>query len=157
MNAVREWAAAICMAVLAAAMLQNIVPNGSMERMIRFVIGAFVVCVLIQPVSSIVPQISVDFQQSAQNETNTHLQDTVNRQMSDAAQQSIHNLVISELSQINIKCENVSVNMDTHEDGSISINQVIVTLAKGYDAYCGTAAERLEKVTGLKMEVKPYG
>lgn len=145
------------MAVLAAGLLQNLVPNGSMERMIKFIIGAFVICVLIQPVAQIVPQISINLQDSTASAPNTHLQETVNSQINDAAQQSIRNLVITELNQINIKCENVTVNMDTHEDGSISINKVVVTLAKGYDAFCESASEHLEKVTGLKMEVIAYG
>jgi Stage III sporulation protein AF (Spore_III_AF). len=157
MSAVKEWSAAICIAVLAAALLQNLVPNGSMERMIRFVIGAFVICVLIQPVASIVPQIDFNLQEPAQGSTPTHLQETVNTQLSDAAQQSIRNMVTAELGRIGIKCENVSVIMDTHEDGSISINKVVVTLAKGYGASCDTAAGQLEKVTGLKMEVTADG
>lgn len=157
MNAVKAWSLAICLAVLAASMLHNLVPNGSMERMIRFLIGAFVICVMIQPITSIIPEINFDVQQSFPSQTDDRLQNTVNRQMTDAAQQSIRNLVISELSQMNIKCKNVSVFMDTREDGSISINKVIVTLAKGYGAYRDAAVEHLKKVTGLKMEVAANG
>lgn len=157
MSAVKEWSAAICIAVLAAALLQNLVPSGSMERMIRFVIGAFVICVLIQPIASIVPKIDFNLQEPASSSTPAHLQETVNAQLSDAAQQSIRNMVTAELGRIGIKCENVSVIMDTHEDGSISINKVVVTLAKGYGASCDTAAGQLEKVTGLKMEVTADG
>ncbi len=153
MNAVKEWSAAICMAVLAASMLQNLVPNGSMERMVKFVIGAFVICALIQPLAKIVPQVSFDFQENTKSPVNSELKGTVETQLSSAAQNSIRNLVITELNNINIKCENVNVIMDTNEDGSISINKVVVTLAKGYDADCKTASEHLEKALGLKMEV----
>ena len=153
MNAVKEWSAAICMAVLAAAMLQTLVPNGSMERMVKFVIGAFVICALIQPLAKVVPQINIDLQESTQNPVNSQLKGTVETQLTTAAQQSIKNLVITELNNINIKCENVNAIMDTNEDGSISINKVVVILAKGYGADCKAASDHLEKALGLKMEV----
>ena len=153
MNSVKEWSAAICMAALAAAMLQSLVPNGSMERMVKFVIGAFVICVLIQPLSKIVPQINVDLQETTKKPANSQLANTVKNQMSTAAQDSIKNLVITELNNLNIKCKNVNAIMDTNEDGSISINKVVVILAKGYDGDCKKAADHLEKTLGLKMEV----
>ena len=153
MNAVKEWSAAICMAALAAALLQTLVPSGSMERMVKFIIGAFIICALIQPLAKIVPEISLNLQESTQHSVNSQLKDTVDTQLSTAAQTSIKNLVMTELNNINIKCENVNVIMDTNEDGSISINKVVVILAKGYDADCQKASDHLEKALGLKMEV----
>lgn len=153
MNAVKEWTAAICMAVLAAAMLQNLVPGGSMERMVKFIIGAFVICAIIAPISKIVPQISLELQQPSQSQADTGFKNTVEKQISSAAQESIYNLVVAELSRINIKCENVTAIMDTHEDGSISINKVVVKLAKGHSAECQTASDYLQKELGLKTEV----
>lgn len=157
MSAVREWSAAICMAVLAAAMLQSLVPGGSMERMTKFVIGAFVICAIIAPISKIVPQISADLQDYGQAQPNTQLQSTVDNQISSAAQESIYNLVVAELSRIDVKCENVAVIMNAREDGRISINKVVVKLAKGYSAECQKASDYLQKELGLKTEVTADG
>lgn len=157
MSAVREWSAAICMAVLAAAMLQTLVPGGSMERMVKFVIGAFVICALIAPVSKIVPQISLDLRDYGKAQPNAQLQSTVDGQVAAAAQESVYNLVVAELSRIDIKCENVTVMMDTREDGRISINKVVVKLAKGYSAECRKASDYLQKELGLKTEVTADG
>lgn len=153
MNGVREWSTAICMAALVAAMMQSLVPNGSMERMVRFVIGAFIICALIVPITKIVPQISVTLQKSASTQDNTQFKGTVEKQLYTAAQQSITNLVVAELNNMNIKCENVNVIMDTNEDGSISINKVVVILAKGYGTDRQKALAQLEKTLGVKMEV----
>ena len=46
--------------------------------------------------------------------------------------------------------------MDMTEDGRIVINKVAVTLRASTEE-CGEAAGRLEKATGLKMEVTAYG
>ena len=153
MNGVREWSTAICMAALVAAMLQSLVPNGSMERMVRFVIGAFVICALIAPIAKIVPEISMNLQESTGSQENSKLKGTVEKQLSSAAQESITNLVNTELNNLDIKCKNVNVIMDTNEDGSISINKVVVILAKGYGKDIQKASAHLEKTLGIKMEV----
>jgi hypothetical protein len=153
MNAVKEWSAAICMAALVAAMMQSLIPGGSMERMVKFVIGAFVICALIVPLAKIAPKISASMQQNENKPGNSQLEATVEKQFSSAAQESITNLVMTELNNINIKCKNVNVIMDTNEDGSISINKVVVILAKGHGADCEKASAHLEKTLGLKMEV----
>lgn len=153
MNDIREWTTVICLAALVAAMLQSLVPNGSMERMAKFVIGAFVICALISPLSRIIPKIGVSLRGTDTVPEGTRLQSTVEQQVRTAAQESITNLVAAELSGIQMKCKNVTVDMDTNDDGSISITKVIVVLDKENAADCQRAAAYLEKELGLKMEV----
>lgn len=153
MNAVKEWTSVICMAALIASLLHGLVPNGSMERMIRFVIGAFIICAMLQPLGKAIPEIRVKWNTEEENPVNSRLETTVQEQTKSAAQESIKNLVVAELSGIHIKCKNVRVMMDTDADGRISINRVIVELEKGYEADRQRASDHLTKVLGLKMEV----
>lgn len=153
MNGIREWTTVICLAAVSAAMLQSLVPNGSMERMAKFVIGAFVICALISPLSKALPQIGAALKDSGTVQESTRLQSTVEEQTRSAAKASITNLVAAELSSIHMKCKNVDVVMDTNESGSISITKVIVVLDKENTAGCQKAAAWLEKELGLKMEV----
>lgn len=156
MNAVREWTAAICLAALVAALVQGLVPSGAMERMAKFVIGAFVLCILILPLSKVVPQWKQSFAASARQpaaSNNSRLETTVGRQYEDAARQSITNLVAAELKPMNINCKNVQVNMDTNSNGSISITKVVVNLDRKNSADCQRAKTLLEKDLGLNVEV----
>ncbi|TGJ76082.1 stage III sporulation protein AF [Caproiciproducens galactitolivorans] len=153
MNAVREWSAAICLTALVATFLQSLVPGGSMERMVRFVLGAFMICAIIVPLAKTAPQIGTWFQVDTPSRSSSPFVGTVDRQISEAAQESIQNLVITECRNIGVKCKNVRVFMDTNEDGSISINKVVVILAKGYRSDCEKASAHLQKVLGLKTEV----
>lgn len=153
MNAVREWTAGICVAALAAAVLQGMVPNGAMERMFRLVMGAFMVCVLILPLQKLVPKLSAIGQGGTSAQEQTRLEGAVTQQYQDAAQQSIRNLVFSELGRMNIKCEKVVASMDIKEDNSIVINRVKVVLAAEEASKCQKVAAELEKTLGLKMEV----
>ena len=155
MNGVREWAAVICMAALTAAMLQNLVPNGSMERMARFVIGAFVICAMIAPISKTLPQLRVAMDRGSPSggQNAGRLNSTVERQYRDAAERSVKGLVAAELGRMGIKCKNVRVIMDTDENGSISITKVVATIGKESAAKRGTTSAALQKTLGIQTEV----
>ena len=42
MSGVQSWAISVCFTVIAASILQYISPNGAMERVMKLVLGAFV-------------------------------------------------------------------------------------------------------------------
>lgn len=154
MNGIREWSTVVCLAALAAAMLQSMIPNGSMERMAKFVIGAFVICAMIVPISRALPQIRFSLNQSSARIQNSgRLSSEVEKQYREAARQSITGLVNSELGRMGIKCKNVQVFMDTDENGSISISKVIVTIAKESAAGRAGISSALQKTLGIQTEV----
>lgn len=154
MSGVKEWATVICLAALSAAMLQSLVPTGSMERMSKFVIGAFIICALISPLSKAVPQIRAGLETNNRPaQENKRLNSTVDRQFKDAARESITGLVQAELKQMGINCKNVQVIMDTDETGSISINKVIVTIEGKAGSGRAGVSSALEKTLGIQTEV----
>jgi hypothetical protein len=159
MKDIQQWTMVICLAALTASLAQSILPAGSMERMGKFVVGAFIICVMISPLSKFVPQIRLSFDSGSDwtASQNTQLQSTVNDQLKRATQESIQNLVTAELARIQIKCKNVSVMMDTKEDGRISITKVTVTLSKKDVSKTKTAQDYLSKELGLQMEVVADG
>ncbi|MCI1955496.1 MAG: stage III sporulation protein AF [Oscillospiraceae bacterium] len=159
MSGIQQWTAVICLAALVAALAQGLIPAGSMERMGKFVVGAFVLCVMIVPVFKAVPKIGAGLESanSGGQGQDTRLESTVNSQVMEESQKSVANLVTAELSRIRIKCKNVRVVMDTNRDGRISINKVIVTLDKKDAADAESAAEYLKKELGLKTEVVSDG
>jgi hypothetical protein len=159
MKEIQQWTMVICLAALTASLAQSILPAGSMERMGKFVVGAFIICVMVSPLSKFAPQIRMSINSGGdwKASQNTQLQTTVNDQLKQATQESIQNLVTAELARIQIKCKNVSVIMDTKEDGRISINKVIVTLPKKDVAKTKTAQDYLVKELGLQTEVVADG
>lgn len=158
MNEVREWTAVICLAAIVAAVVQGMVPNGSMERMAKFVIGAFILCALIVPIAKLTPRLGTELSQNSRAaQPDTRLSSAVNRQYESAAQESVSNLVAAELGRIGMKCKNVQVMMDTNQSGSISITKVIVTLDSKNAADRQKAADALNKALGLKVEVVSNG
>ncbi len=154
MSDVKTWATVICLVTLISALMQYLVPDGSMGKMMKLVLGVFVICGIILPLSKIVPKISVDLQDTVSSVQGTQtFQDTVDQQIYSAANAGIQNIVITELNTMNIKCENVAVMMDTKTTSSISISKVVVTVANQYAGQCTEITAHLEKVLGLKTEV----
>lgn len=152
MNGIREWSAVLCMAALAAAIVQYLLPGGAMDKIVRLVLGAFLICSILIPLHKIIPELSMELSAVSQERDSRDFQDTVNAQICSAAGDSIRNLVITELADNQIQCKNVAVMMDTKEDGSIVISKVVVTLDEDAER-CAEVQARLEKKLELKTEV----
>lgn len=159
MKAVQQWTLIICLASLVAALVQSILPNGGMERMGRFVMGAFLICVMIEPIARFVPSLRVNLQSSADTSTSdgSKIQATLNSQVEEQSKKSISNLVTAELARLGIKCKNVRVDMDTTGDGRINISKVVIRLNRADTSQTEQAQKYLEKELGLKTEVVADG
>ena len=159
MKEVQQWTAVICLAALTASLAQSLLPSGTMERMGKFVAGAFMICVMIAPVTKFAPQLRAGFSAAGKTSVSQRsaLESTVSNQVAEASRKSVANLVAAELSRIRIKCKNVRVVMDTKQDGRISITKVIVTLDAKDAASRKAVQEHLEKELGLKTEVVADG
>ncbi|WP_101697889.1 stage III sporulation protein AF [Clostridium minihomine] len=154
MNGVREWSSIIVMAALAASILQYLIPGGSMEKVTRLVIGAFIICSILVPVGRLVHHFEVEAFAAHDDLTpNIQYQDTVNQQTVRAAENAVRTVVISQLAQNGIQCKNVTLNMDTNEDGSISITKVFVSLDQKELGKLQETQKLLERELGLKTEV----
>ena len=154
MNAIRDWASVICICILAVTAIQYLSPNGAMERAMQIVTGAFLICSILLPLSKALPQLAMEIPAfSSQIEPNTQLEDTVDRQLYEAAQSGITAVVTREIGKMGLSCKNVEINMDINESGSIVINQVKVFLAQVTKEQCVQAQMELQNITGLNMEV----
>lgn len=155
MKEIQQWTAVICLAALTATLAQWPLPPGSMERMGKFIVGAFIVCVMISPISKFVSQANLALSESTgpEKQQSEKFENTVENQVEEESRKSITSLVTAELSRIGMKCKNVQVTMDRNKDGRISITKVIVCLNSKNAADAQKAKEYLEKELQLKTEV----
>ncbi len=154
MNEIRGWAAMICMAALAVALLQFLVPGKGSQPAMRMVLGAFLVCAMLSPFRNGIP----DFDFSAvYEEVDTGISDVVQEQFYEAAERNIRSVVAQTLYESGILCKNIELFMDTDGNNGIVINKVVVYLS-AEDAARGEEIEAdLEEVLGLETEVAAYG
>ncbi|MDU7337469.1 MAG: stage III sporulation protein AF [Clostridium sp.] len=158
MSGIREWSSVIVLAALAAGILQYLMPSGSMEKVTRLVIGAFVICSILVPIGKLAKQADVQaFAQENSALPNVQYQDTVNKQTVDAAQASVRTVVLATLTEKGIPCKNVALSMDTNEDGRISITKVFVSLDQKDLGRIQETKKLLEQELGLTTEVTADG
>ena len=159
MTELQQWAMLVCGAVLISALLQYLIPEGSMEKMGKLIVSVFILCSLLIPIGKVVPTLAADFQISfsqSQQGAPEYL-DTVDQQIYEEVNNGIRTLVIGKLAEREIRCKNVTVIMDTNEDDSISITKVKVVLPFEETGRCEEAADYLEQILGLPTEVTTDG
>ncbi len=158
MSGVQSWAVGVCFTVAAAAVLQYLAPGGVMQRMVKLILGAFVLYGIMMPLISLVPQLQnglQDYIDTGQGASAVDLSDTVQEQMYTAASSGIQSVVAVELAKKNVHCENVALIMDRNPDNSISISKVLVTVSSAAMSQ-DVLEQHLSGVLGLKTEVTIY-
>lgn len=158
MSGVQSWAVGVCFTVVAAAVLQYLAPGGAMQRMVKLILGAFVLYGIMMPLISLVPQLQnglQDYIDTGQGASAVDLSDTVQEQMYTAASSGIQSVVAVELAKKNVHCENVALIMDRNPDNSISISKVLVTVSSAAMSQ-DVLEQHLSGVLGLKTEVTIY-
>lgn len=152
MSAIQGWTAGVCFAVLAVAILQQILPDGAMRRMAELAVGAFFLCAVLAPLAKAAPDLSLFFQASSQPAREA-LRDTVETQRQQAVRASLENLIAAQLVREGIFYKKIEVFMDMDEDGGIVISKVAVILPQKYAGDCGRAAASLSEALGMTVEV----
>ena len=125
MNGIKEWSAILCLAALASCMLEMIIPSGRMEKIMRFVLGGFLLCAIISPISNLdfhFPDLEVSDSSQAQS-FSVHFE----QQVVDAARDNVEGLVGQKLREAQIPYKKVEAVMDTSSSDSIGISKLIVT------------------------------
>ena len=158
MNAVQVWAAAVCSAVLVAALLQYFSPGGSMDRVFRMVLAAFAVLSFLSPMSALLQS---DFSQELRafqsGAAQAQFEELVDTQITEALSVNLKSLVAAELAQQGLAYQKMDVKTDIGEDGRIVINRIVVVLPRENAGMCLSAAARLESALGIRAEVTVDG
>lgn len=128
MNAVREWSTIICLAAIVCTMLELMCPDGKTEKMVRFVLAAFLICAMISPLTGTISKISFDLNKDSVQANNSAFKKKVSETTISVASDNIKSLATQELEQHDISSKKIDVFMDTNENGSISMIKMKVYL-----------------------------
>jgi len=153
MEMLKEWAAALCGAVVLCCGANLIVPDGKNSKMMKMVLSLVMLCVLVSPIRTINSCRTDFFDIEKQvTEPGEQLLDTVEQQTCDKIKTSINDLIKSELYAEDIIPEKIFIDMDISPDGCISIGQVAVTVKSSLADQCGRIKDILKHRLGLDAE-----
>ncbi|MCI9272820.1 MAG: stage III sporulation protein AF [Clostridiales bacterium] len=155
MNSVIQWATVVCLAAVVGAMVELVTPSGRMEKMVRFVLGAFMICAIITPLTGTAFKITFDFSDSSpQNQERIEsFEEQLDRQTLQVAANNIKALAQEALAEEGITPQKIEVFMDTSDKNSISITNLAVSLDQSQEASRVKARQILESKLGLVTEV----
>ncbi len=127
MNGISSWATAISICAIICTIVEMLISDSKLEKTVRFVLGAFMICAIIMPITDMTDEISeVDFNITMSDDS----KEKFDIQKIELFKKQISSLVTSILSEENIYPQKIDVNMDIDENNSISIISVTVVLKK---------------------------
>jgi hypothetical protein len=148
-NQINQWAFILCLAVVVCSILEMMSPGGKMQRIIHLVLGAFLLCTIIVPISASDLKLDVDDKKYFQKDGNKlELKEEVENQTQKLACENLKVSINKMMEKENLETDEIEIFMDTEETGRISINKVCVVLKDK----SSEKIKRAEKI--LKEEIK---
>ncbi|MDR3178459.1 MAG: stage III sporulation protein AF [Oscillospiraceae bacterium] len=152
MGQIHKWTFVLCLAVLICSIFEMTSPNGKMQNVLRFVLGIFLLCAIIVPISDVNFKNTyfkkINLQKTNQQET--ELKQEVENQTLNLAKKRLKDLAANTLLQENIEAEEIEIFMDIKEEGSISIKKIRVILEKRSEEKINKAKGVLKKELGIE-------
>jgi len=150
MEEIKNWAFSVCCASIAGGILNLLLPEGNVQKIYKTVFCVFFLCIIFSPLSEI-KTVKIDFSENENfPEENFH----ENEFMQNSAEYIQNELVKSVneiLSEENLSAEDISVNVNISEEGSIDINKFALTFENFEDA--DSFSEKIYQKTGIKPEI----
>lgn len=127
MNGLSAWALSVSICAVIACVVEMMTVDTKLEKTVRFVLGAFMLCAILIPVGSMVSEFSgVNFD----SKMSYDISDSFNEQKISMLKDEVVTLAMSTLSKEQIYPQKVEVNMDISKDNCISMVSVTVMLDK---------------------------
>ena len=129
MESVSHWALGVCICSVTACIVEILVSDTRLEKNIRLVLGAFMLCAVILPVGGFIKEISFDF--GDVGEISDEIPQDIENERIEYLKSEIEKLIVKDLKDENIFPKEVCVNMDINEDNCISIITADILLENG--------------------------
>lgn len=152
MDTIREWAASICITLVATSIFSMLIPHGGMEKVMKFAISTFFISCLLSPFWSGLPNLSWEAEAAIQSDY-SGISSQMNEQVIRLSEANLRRVIGEILEENGIKTEKISPQVHISDDGSISISKVMVELAEDENKNVQSVQELIEQETGLEAEV----
>lgn len=147
MSGLSGWAAAISICAVICTIVELMVSDSKLEKTVRFVLGAFMLCAILMPIGDMVAEISdIDFSQTMTESTD----EKFNEQKKKLMENQISSLVSNTLAEKNIYPQKTEVSMDIDESSGISMVSVTVILKKEDAEKANTVTDTIKTQLGLE-------
>lgn len=153
MSGLSQWILAVCIAAVAGGLLKMLLPPGSMERAMRWVLCIFTLSCLLLPLFQ-TNGWEIDFTSlEAAGEPDTALSERVEEQTARLVERRLLEQTQRQVEACGAKLVKFSLKMDSAGESGIDISQVEVVLRPDDAEKCDAVRLRLEDNLGLAADV----
>lgn len=157
MNVIRNFGIVICIITIACSIIEFIYPNGNMEKIVKFVMSAFIIYTLVFSISnmakiSIYDFLSTDKSKISKEQDNQFI-NKISEQTNDNMTRNLLPIIKKHLDSINVTAKKINVIMDTEDKSSISIIKVLIYLDKDNIKFEEEVKKMIDENIGLTSEV----
>lgn len=149
-----KWATGICISSAVVCIVEMFITDMALEKTVRYVLGAFMLCSVIVPLGSVIGDFRADF--GNVGEFSGEIPQEIAEQRTEYLESEIIKLVENKLREENIFPVDTDVNMDIDESNCISIIMADVILEKK-DIYSAKRAKEILEELGIECSVRLCG
>lgn len=157
MENMSRWATVICIAAVVCVLFELLSPKGSLEKVMRFVLGLFMLCAIIIPLTQGAFNIHFNFSPQESFEEKSNFEKRTEEQIMELGKDSVSSLTSDCLNKMNVEAKKIEISMDTEQDNSISIVMVTVTIDQKDKDQKIKIRDTLKKELGLNVQVITEG
>ncbi len=154
MNELVKWATGICMSSAVVCIIEMFITDMALEKTVRYVLGALMLCSVIMPLGSVIGEFQTDF--GKVGEYSGELPKEISEQRIEYLESEIEELMKNKLEEENIFPVNTDVNMDIDESKCISMIRAEIVLEKK-DIYRAKRVKEISEELGIECRVSIVG
>lgn len=158
MEAIRQWAFAICAAGTACALVQLISPKTPVNKLLRAVTSIFLLCSMLAPIVLPQERFTLDLQLQESHRQADHiariLEEQMNTDIYRQAQEQIAQEMAELLEGLGIAVQQITLKVNTLADGRIEIYGVGIVMQQEMKSREAEVIELLRDTYGIKADVQ---
>ncbi len=142
----------ICVCAIASSIIRVVVPQGNTTKLLNTVIGVFILCCMIVPVKNFITNFNANITITEPNGDLSSLSlDAYNQAVIIETQNTLQNTLVSYLASENIQTQEVSVTLDSTDEGGIYIDSISIYISNQDSSH----TQRIIELTEQKFQITP--
>ena len=149
MEIFRQWAFSLLISGMAGTIVSLLAPRGNMEKVLRTVVGIFIVSVLCSPLIKLktdaeFPSLSFELDEAVQA-------DSLGKQMEDSCRQTIGNVAKETADEFGITEYELNTELYIDSEFCINIQEIHIVMPSEYQAVVNDFSEKLQAKLGVPI------
>lgn len=153
MEQIKQWAVNICITLIVTGVFSMLIPQGNMEKVMRFAVSTFFLCCLLLPFFTGLPELEWEWEIETYSAAADPLESTVKEQLQALSERNVERVVREMLENAGITAEKIEADIHISEENSVSISRVTVVLKESAGKSVTEIAGWIKQQTGLDADV----